>query len=419
MRIDECAPKSGETMVSLDQAREIVKSRITPLQGFEQIVLKNCLGRILFEELVAPINIPQEARSSMDGFAFHSSNRTPGTVSRFKIAGTSWAGRPYTGSVENAECVRIFTGAAIPPDTDSVVIQENVTRSGHFIEIPADTFSKENIRTPGDEISSGQPVLERGKRLSPADMGILASLGINEIRVRRTPRVAFFSTGDELVGLDKPLAAGQNYDSNRYTLYGMLMTLGIEALDLGVIRDDRDAIVEALLEASAISDVLITSGGVSVGDADLVKKALQSVGRIEFWNIALKPGKPLAFGRIADAHFFGLPGNPVSVFVTFYQIVRPALLRLMGANPAQALRIQACCVSKINKVPGRRELQRGNLFIDEAGKALVAPAEKQQSHNLSAMARCNCFIDLPAECEGLEAGNPVDVELIESGFHFN
>ncbi len=418
MRAEDGALKSREPMLGLEQAREIVDSRIAPLNGYEQIILKDGLGRVLFENIDAPFDLPPEAHSSMDGYAFNSAELETRGGSHFRIAGTSWAGRPYLGPVKNGECVRIFTGAVLPSNTDSVVIQENVRRSGDSIEVPPVTRRKDNIRIPGDEFRRGQRVLENGKRLSPADIGILASLGCNEIRVRRIPRIAFFSTGDELVSLNQPIESGKIYDSNRYTLYGMLKTLGIEPLDLGVIRDDHDAILDTLVEASSISDVVITSGGVSVGDADLVKQALAAIGRIEFWKIAMKPGKPLAFGQIGPAYFFGLPGNPVSVFVTFYQVVRPALLRLMGA-PTKTHRMQACCHSEIVKTPGRQEFQRGNLFFDERGNAQVTPAGKQQSHHLSAVSRCNCFIVLPAECDGVTAGKPVEVELIDPAFHFN
>lgn len=418
LRAHECAPRSAQAMLSLDQAREIVCSRIAPLEGYEQVVLKNALSRVLVEDIVAPFDIPRQNQSSMDGYALNSRELNQAKLARFKIAGTSWAGRPYLDAVGNAECVRIFTGADLPPGTDSVVIQENVTVLGAEVEIPSHCQSQENVRQRGDEIQKGQRVLQQGKRLSPADLGILASLGMHEVRVRRKPRVAFFSTGDELVSLDQTLEDGQIHDSNRYLLYGMLKALGIDPLDLGALADDHERIVETLQEAAAIADVVISSGGVSVGQADLVRKALAAAGQIEFWKIAVKPGKPLAFGRIGSAHFFGLPGNPVSVFVTFYQLVRPALLRLMGANPGQALRTTATCVSKIHKTPGRQEFQRGKLFLDEK-RALVLPADKQQSHNLSAMAECNCFIVLPADCAGLEAGSRVEVEPIESAFHFN
>ena len=219
--------------------------------------------------------------------------------------------------------------------------------------------------------------------------------------------------------LDRQLQAGQIYDSNRYTLHGLLDATGIEALDLGTVDDQDNAITEMLLEASRISDVVITSGGVSVGEADRVKPALEAIGQIEFWKIAVKPGKPLAFGQIDNAVFFGLPGNPVSVFVTFYQFVRPALLRMMGASIGKKVRLQARCASAITKVPGRLEFQRGTLKWTEHGKATVLPAGKQQSNNLSTMAASNCFIVLPAESDGAEEGDTVEVEPIDVPFHFN
>lgn len=419
MRADDCIPKAGGNMLTLDQARKIVESFCAPVAGFEQVVLKNALGRVLFEATAAPISIPQETQSSMDGYALNGLELLPNRVSQFRVAGTSWAGHPFMDPPGEGECVRIFTGAFLPPGTDSVVIQENVQRKGEVIEVPPGIAGRQNIRAPGDEIQRGQVVLEQGKRLAPADLGILAALGIHEIRVRRMPRVAFFSTGDELVSFDTPPERGQIYDSNRSTLNGMLKVLGIDAMDFGVIRDDRDAILDTLKEASAVSDMIISSGGVSVGEADLVKNAFESLGHVEFWKIAMKPGKPLAFGPIGTALFFGLPGNPVSVFVTFYQIVRPALLGMMGADPGKPVRIRALCTAKILKAPGRQEFQRGKLFFDESGAARVAPAEKQQAHQLSAMAKSNCFIVLPAACEGLAKDEPVEVELIDPAFHLN
>lgn len=419
MSTDDCSLASGPKLLTLEQAWKTIQSRIVPLSGYEQVILKNCPGRILFDDLHSPLNIPQDCNSSMDGYAFNSSDLQSTDVSHFTIVGTSWAGRPYSSSVGNGECVRIFTGAILPDNTDSVIIQENVVRQGAIAEIPANSRIKNNVRSPGGEIHQGQLVLKKGKRLSPVDMGILASLGISETRVYRKPRVAFFSTGDELIGLDRQPRAGQIYDSNRYTLYGMLLALGTDPLDMGVVRDDRDAILDALQRASSISDVIITSGGVSVGEADLVTIALEAAGQIEFWKIAMKPGKPLAFGQIGDTYFFGLPGNPVSTVVTFHQIVRRALLHLMGTDSKKGLRLQARCVSKITKTAGRQEFQRGSLYTDEQGITKVIAADQQQSHNLHAVSQSNCFIILPAECEGVDAGSPVEVELIDSPFHYN
>lgn len=419
IRSDVCAQRSAQHTLSLEDAREIIASRVASLEAHEQVLLRNALGRVLFDDIDAPFALPRQNQSSMDGYALNSRDFAGDGPYRFKRVGTSWAGRPYAAAVGKAECVRIFTGADLPAGTDAVVIQEEVQAIGELIEIRSRCAILENVRVRGDEIEQGQMVLRRGKRLAPSDLSMLASLGIHEIRVFRKPRVAFFSTGDELVSPGQELRAGQIYDSNRMLLYGMLKALGIEPLDCGAVADDCGAIQKTLLEASSIADVVISSGGVSVGEADLVRKALESIGAIEFWKIAMKPGKPLAFGNIANAHFFGLPGNPVSVFVTFYQLVRPALLRLMGSPCAPALRIQAISSAPIRKAPGRQEFQRGRLFFDEHGKARVNPAGKQQSYNLSALSRCNCFIVLDAACSGLEAGSLVEVEVIDSAFHFN
>ncbi|MGR9106799.1 MAG: molybdopterin molybdotransferase MoeA [Gammaproteobacteria bacterium] len=419
MRSEARADKSSASPMKLEEARMIVESCVAPVNGYEQIILKYGPGRVLYDDIVAPFDIPRVPQSSMDGFALNSADLISDAIPRFKVVGASRAGRPFSDSVKQGDCVRIFTGADLPSGTDSVILQENVARDGDLIEVPSECAGYEYVRQPGDEIRRGQRVLEKGKRLAAADLGILASLGCNEIRVRRLPRVACFSTGDELVSLDKTLDAGKIYDSNRYLLHGMLKTLGIEAIDLGIIRDDRDALAAALQEAAAIADMIITSAGVSVGEADLVQSALTTVGEIEFWKIAMKPGKPLAFGRIGEARFFGLPGNPVSVFVTFYQIVRPALLRMMGTRPSKPRRLTARCMANIVKAPGRQEFQRARLNFDENGKAFVTPAEKQQSHNLSALAECDSFIVLPADCSGVDAGSFVEVEWIDSSFHFN
>ena len=416
---DPCHPQSGPKVLSLKQALDCILAHVAPVTGDEQILLKDCPGRVLHKNIYSPVDIPQDSQSSMDGYAFNSADLKTDGVSRLTIAGISWAGRPYTGTLKTGECVRIFTGALIPDKADSVAIQENVLTRAKAVEIPSRTRVLDNIRLRGDELRQGALVLKKGKRLGPADIGVLASLGIADIKVRRKPRVAFFSTGDELVPLDRQLQAGQIYDSNRYTLHGLLDAIGLEALDLGTVDDQDNAIAEALLEASRISDVVITSGGVSVGEADRVKPVLESIGQIEFWKIAMKPGKPLAFGQIDNAVFFGLPGNPVSVFVTFYQVVRPALLRMMGTTVGKKVLLQARCVSAITKVPGRQEFQRATLEWTEHGEATVLPAGKQQSHNLSTMAASNCFIVLPADSDGAEAGDTVEVEPIDVPFHFN
>jgi molybdopterin molybdotransferase len=289
-------------------------------------------------------------------------------------------------------------------------MQEHVTADDEVIEIGVGHKTGQNVRMAGEDMSVGATVLAPGKQLLPAEIGVLASLGIAEVRVTRRLRVAFFSTGDELRSLGEPLEAGQIYDSNRYTLHGMLSRLGVEILDLGVIRDDRDAIRQAFRDAAAVADVVITSGGVSVGEADFVKQTLDEMGKVDFWKIAMKPGKPLAFGKLGDAMFFGLPGNPVSVMATFYQFVQPALQKMMGMTLLPALTLKVACAVELKKEPGRLEYQRGILQSDTDGNMSVATTGRQGSHVLSSMSQSNCFIILPAECTDVHRGDLVVVQ---------
>lgn len=259
-------------------------------------------------------------------------------------------------------------------------------------------------------MAAGDLVLEKGARLTPADIGLLASLGAGEVNVRRRLRVAFFSTGDELRSIGEPLDRGSVYDSNRYTLYGMLGRLGCELLDMGVVRDVREDVEKAFMEAASNADVVITSGGVSVGEADFVKETLDKLGRVEFWKVAMKPGRPLAFGRVQDACFFGLPGNPVSVMVTFYQFVQPALRKLMGEKHTDAMTIKIRSASKLKKRPGRIEYQRGIMERGENGELVVRKTGAQGSGILSSMSQANCFIILPIDSSTVEPGQLVDVQ---------
>ncbi len=415
---DHCTAP-GSPARSVEQALDQITASIQPLFATETIQLKLCLGRVLGSNVNAPIAVPQYRNSAMDGYAYQRNDAASDTTTQLTVVGTSWAGQPYKNRIEPGQCVRIFTGAALPEGTDSVVIQEDVTRIDDLIQFPPFETHQENVRQPGGEIELGQLILAKGKRLTPSDMGILANLGLAEVTVIQKPRVAFFSTGNELRPLHDQLGPGEIYDSNRYTLYAMLQSLDVEISDLGVIPDDKDELTETLMDAARSHHAIISSGGVSVGDADLVKFALERVGKIQFWKIAMKPGKPLAFGTIKNSHFFGLPGNPVSVIVTFYQLVRPALLKLMGTTMDAPLRLSARCAANITKKPGRLEFQRGQLDTDDDGKLVVTPASKQESHNLSGLAESNCFIILKAECNGVDIGETVDVEPIIPPFCFN
>jgi len=303
-----------------------------------------------------------------------------------------------------------MTGAVIPAGADTVVMQEHVQVSGERISIDNATRAGGNVRQAGEDLAIGDMVLAKGLRLRPADIGLLASLGLVKVEVGRRPRIAFFSTGDELRSAGTRLDDGAIYDSNRYTLHGMLTRIGAEIIDMGIIRDDRKSIDNALLEAAGDADVLITSGGVSVGEADYVKASLLKQGQIKFWKVAMKPGRPFAFGTLDGSYFFGLPGNPVSVMVSFYQFVQPALKKLAGENVTVPLLLQVPCRSKLTKRAGRVEYQRGILEYDASGDLVVRKTGAQGSGILRSMTDANCFIVLPLASEGVAPGERVAVQ---------
>ena len=373
-----CMDDFDPSSLLVEQALERIHALTAPVSGTERVAVRETLGRVLAEPALSPIDVPAHDNSAMDGYAVRSADAGGDAPAEFRVIGTSWAGRPFPGETGPGECVRIMTGAVMPPGTDAVVIQEN-TEVGpdstiRFSEWPR---AGDNVREAGEDIPRGATVLRAGQRVGPAELGVLASLGTVETSVRRRVRVAFFSTGDELRSLGEPLDAGCVYDSNRYTLLAMLRAVGAEVLDLGVVRDVRREVEEAFREASAAADAIITSGGVSVGEADFVKETLERTGKVDFWKIAMKPGRPLAFGKVGNALFFGLPGNPVSVMVTFYQFVQPALRRMMGEPAAPPVRFRVTCTSRLRKRPGREEFQRGVLGYDDAGASpCAAPADR-------------------------------------------
>jgi molybdopterin molybdotransferase len=396
------------------KARAFIQAYLSPITAIEKVNIRSALGRILAEDIVSPINVPAHINSAMDGYAvcFKDLNAAGETVLR--IAGTAFAGKPYSGKVGEKECVRIMTGAIVPQGTDTVIMQEHAKAENNAIRFNAGHKQGQNIRRAGEDLAMGQTALKAGKSIRPAELGLLASLGFAEVAVRRRLRVAFFSTGDELRSIGSPLEEGQIYDSNRYTIYGMLARLGADVLDMGVVKDDPANLERALLEASASADVIITSGGVSVGEADYIKTLLSRLGEVVFWKIAMKPGRPLAYGKVGNAHFFGLPGNPVSVMVTFYQFVRDALLILMGRNDDFAIpTLKATCLSALKKAPGRTEFQRGILTQDANGAWSVCVTGEQGSGILRSMADANCFIILPESQGSVAAGSLVDVQILE------
>jgi molybdopterin molybdotransferase len=352
----------------------------------------------------------------MDGWALRFADASATGATRLREVGESFAGKPFTGVVAAGQAVRIFTGGVIPKGADTVVMQERAHREDDQLVIDAGAVTKlgQNRRMAGEDIVAGATVLRQGQALRPAEIGMLASLGINEIAVYRKLRVAFFSTGDELMPIGTELQQGQIYDSNRYTIHALLTRLDCDPIDMGVVRDVPADIERAFGIAATNADVVITTGGVSVGDADYVKGILEKLGEVVFWKIAMKPGRPLAYGRIGGAHFFGLPGNPVSAMVTFYQFVRDALLVLQGRRNIEPLpTFKATLAVPIRKAPGRTEFQRGVLTRTDEGGYTVQTTGDQGSGILSSMSRANCFVVLPTEVGNLDAGTLVDVQMLE------
>ncbi|MBM3358492.1 MAG: molybdopterin molybdotransferase MoeA [Betaproteobacteria bacterium] len=409
-----CADDYDPNSMPVAKARELIGRFLTPVTATERVHARSALGRVLAEDITSPLNVPAHDNSAMDGFSVRFADLKGDGEVALRIAGTALAGAPFQGTVKAGECVRIMTGGVMPAGTDTIIMQEHVKVSGDRVTIGPGHKKGQNLRRAGEDLATGQVALKRGLALRPAEIGLIASLGIAEIRVYRRLRVAFFSTGDELVSIGTVPKEGQIYDSNRYTIHGMLTRLGCEVIDMGVVRDDPNLLETAFGEAAAIADVVITSGGVSVGEADYVKNLLNKLGEVVFWKIAMKPGRPLAYGKIGNAHFFGLPGNPVSVMVTFYQFVRDALLRLSGLDPVPPLpTFKVPCVSSLKKAPGRTEFQRGILTQDAAGNWSVRVTGEQGSGILRSMAEANCFIILPDAQGSVAAGALVEVQVME------
>ncbi len=394
-----------------DQALENIFNTITPITDTETVPVREALNRTLATNIKSEINVPSGKNSAMDGYAINAVDIPTEGINTLKLVGTSLAGKPFKKSINPGECVRIMTGAILPDNSDTIVIQEHVEVSGTDVLIESDNEQGWNVREAGEDISIGDLVLEKGMRLTPADIGLLASLGFAEVSVIRKLKVAFFSTGDELRSIGEKLDDGTVYDSNRYILYSMLSRLNIDIVDMGVIKDDRELLNNAFLEAAEYVDVLITSGGVSVGEADYVKETLLKHGEVNFWKVAMKPGRPLTFGMLGSTCFFGLPGNPVSVMVTFYQFVQPALKKLTGESYCAPIMMKVPCLSILKKRPGRVEYQRGILEQDDTGQTVVRKTGKQGSGILRSMADANCFIVLPLESAGVKPDEMVDVQL--------
>jgi molybdopterin molybdotransferase len=399
--------------LGVEQARQLILDRVGPIAGTERLFLRNALGRVLAEDVLATVDVPGHDNSAMDGYAVRFADLAAEGETVLRLAGTTFAGRAFAGRLDAGHCVRIMTGGLLPDGADTVVVQEAVRTEGERIVIPAGQRQGQNIRRAGEDLRKGAPALRAGKLLRPAELGLIASLGVAEVCVRRRLRVAFFSTGDELCSLGAPIREGEVYDSNRYTLFGMLSRLGCETIDLGVVRDEPAALEAVLRQAADQADVIITSGGVSVGEADFVRDMLSKLGEVAFWKIAMRPGRPMAFGKIGTSWLFGLPGNPVAVMVTFYEFVRAALLKMMGVTPIEPLpQFRVPCVTPLKKRPGRSEFQRGILFRDN-GEWKVRATASQGSGVLRSMSEANCIIAVEPERGNVEAGEPVFVQPFE------
>ena len=414
LRALSCADDYDPNSMPVAKAREVIARFLQPVTATERLSVRAALGRVLAENVVSPLNVPAHDNSAMDGYAVRFADLKPDGEITLKNLGSAFAGAPFKGSLAAGQCVRIMTGGVVPAGADTIVMQEHVKAEKDRVTIGPGHRKGQNLRHAGEDLKIGQIALRRGLPLRPAEVGLISSLGIGEVTVYRRLRVAFFSTGDELVSIGTQPREGQIYDSNRYTLHGMLTRLGCEVLDMGVVRDDSKLLEKAFHDAAAAADVVITSGGVSVGEADFVKDLLNQLGEVVFWKIAMKPGRPLAYGKIGAAHFFGLPGNPVSVMVTFYQFVREALLKLSGLDPVPPLpAFKVPCVSNLKKAPGRTEFQRGVLERDAHGTWSVRVTGEQGSGILRSMAEANCFIILSDAQGNVAAGSLVEVQVME------
>ncbi len=396
-------------LIPLDDALSQMLGRITPLNTSESVPLVQAFGRITARDVVSPLDVPGFDNSAMDGYAVRLSDIA--TDAPLMVAGKAFAGQPYHGEWPVGSCIRIMTGAPVPAGCDAVVMQEETEHTDAGVRFIAPVKAGQNIRRRGEDIANGAVVFPAGTRLTVAELPVLASLGIPEVEVVRKIRVALFSTGDELQLPGQPLGDGQIYDTNRLAVHLMLEQLGCEVNNLGIIRDDPEQLRQTFIKADSEADVVISSGGVSVGEADYTKTILDELGEIGFWKLAIKPGKPFAFGKLSHSWFCGLPGNPVSAALTFYQLVQPLLAKLSGSTGAtQAPRLRVRAASRLKKSPGRLDFQRGILQRDPNGELTVSTTGHQGSHIFSSFSQGNCFIVLERERGHVEAGEWVEVE---------
>jgi len=403
--------------LSADMVNSFLTQLVEPVTEVEQVDIFNALGRVLAANLISPISVPPHDNSAMDGYAFDGAQLTVDAPLSLKVIGTALAGKAWGGTVQRGECVKIMTGAIMPAGLDTVVPQEFTTLSGDQVTMPAQLLQAgDNRRCQGEDLMQGQPALHQGELLTPAALGLVASLGLSTVPVLRRLKVAYFSTGDEILSLGEPPREGAVYDSNRYTVFGLLTRLGCEVIDMGVVRDQPEALEAAFVQAALQADAIITSGGVSVGEADYTKAMMKKLGDVAFWKIAMRPGRPMAVGRILDPKptvLFGLPGNPVAVMVTFLAFVRPALLQMMGCSRSAPPLLKARSTEAIRKRPGRTEYQRGIVSTTPDGSLQVATTGNQGSGVLSSMVRATGLIVLHHAQGNVAIGDEVSVMVFD------
>ncbi|MDD4886395.1 MAG: molybdopterin molybdotransferase MoeA [Thiomonas sp.] len=420
-QVVSCVSGYDPNALRVDAALAVIQGSVQPVQAIERLAVRAALGRVLAQDIISPIDVPAHDNSAMDGYALRGADLAAQGDTVLRIAGRGLAGHAFGGDVPAGSALRIMTGAVMPAGCDTVAPQEFCRVEGDTVILPPGVVrAGDNRRLRGEDLARGKAALPAGKVLRPADLGLMASLGMAEVSVRRKLRVAFFSSGDELRSVGQPLDPGCVYDSNRYTLWGMLERLGCEVIDLGVVADSPHAVEAALRTATECADVVITSGGVSVGEADYLRSTLATLGDVVFWRIAMRPGRPLAFGQLRagenNAHsawLFGLPGNPVAVMVTFYAFVRPALLHCMGASPQPQPMLRAVSAQTLRKKSGRTEYQRGLLTALPDGRWQVSAIGNQGSGVLSSMSQAHGLIVLHHEQTTVQAGDLVDVLLFE------
>ena len=419
----------------VDEARKAIANLVNQLlqeaqsinssDAVETVSLDQAINRILAEDLLSPIDVPAADNSAMDGFAFDGKCLEDGQAEiKLRIVGTALAGKPYTGKIASGECLKIMTGAVMPSDCDTVIPQEFTTSADaeHIVFKANQLKAGENRRMRGEDLQKGKAAIAAGRLLRPSDLGLAASLGVSALKVKRKLKVAILSSGNELRSLDQTLDTGSIYDSNRYSLTGLLNRLNLDIIDCGIVRDDPASLKQAFIDAASKADVLISSGGVSVGEADFTKQIMQELGDVGFWKIAMRPGRPMAFGTLkpvpgktseSKTLFFGLPGNPVAVMVTFYQFVRSALLQLNGASQTEVPLVQAISETAIRKKPGRTEFQRAILGRNTEGKPSVKLTGSQGAGILRSMSEANCFVILGHDQGNVAAGEWVDIALFD------